>query len=162
MTRHLALVAAGLISGCAKPLPHPSPPPFDELGTYASAARPFSGCWAIRLSEPDPAGTLAQLVILELDTAVASPARPDATPELRAYGRSGVPRLQGGQRPVYFWHVASGEPDTVEIAVGGLSFPGWRLIPAGDSLVGRMYHFWDLGGVETDGGSVSGRRVACR
>ena len=162
MTRHLVLVVAGLAVGWAKPLPRPVTPAFNELGAYARAARPFSGCWALRLPKPDPEGLLAQLVILELDTTVVSPAGPDAHPALRAYGRGGVRRYRRGQRPAYFWHVASAQPDTVDISVGGLSFPGWRLTPAGDSLVGRMYNFWDRGGTETDGGPVSARRVACR
>jgi len=90
------------------------------------------------------------------------PAGAATAPELRAYGRGGVPRYQRDQPPAYFWHVAGGRSDTVDIAVGGLSFPGWRLTPAGDALVGRMYNVWDLDGVATDEGPVSARRVACR
>jgi len=161
MIRYLVLVVAGIGAACAKPLPSPSVPAFPELGTYAGAARSFSGCWAVRLPEGDRYGGFAHLVILELDTTVVSPAASDANPELRAYGRGGVPRYRRNQRPEYSWHVATGQPDTADIAVGGLSFPGWRLTPAGDSLVGRMYDFWDRGGKETDGGPVSARRVAC-
>lgn len=160
--RHMRLVLAVLACGCAKALPRPVPPALEDLGAYADAARSFSGCWGIRFPEPDPHGDLAQLVILELDTLVVSPAEAGAVPELRAYGRGGVRRYHRDRPPVYSWHVAGGRPDTVEVAVGGLSFPGWRLTPAGDSLVGRRYNFWDLGGVETDGGPVSARRVACR
>src|SRR5690349_17473960 len=152
MTRHFVLVVAGISLGCAKPLPSPPVPAFHELGTYADAARSFSGCWVLRLAAGEPYADFARLVILELDTTVAGPARPDASPELRAYGRGGVPRYRGNQRPEYFWHVTTDLPDTADIAVGGLSFPGWRLTPAGDSLVGRMYDVWDVGGVETDGG----------
>ena len=147
--------------GCATPVLRPAPPAFGDLGAYAAAARPFSGCWAIRLPEPDPYGELAQLVILELDTVVVSPAGAVSVPELRAIGRGGVPRYERGEPP-RTPHVASGPPDTVDVAVGGLSFPGWRLAPAADSLVGRMYFFWDSGARETDGGAVSARRVACR
>jgi hypothetical protein len=156
------LVGAALTLACATPRVRPAPPALGDLGVYAAGARRSSGCWAIRSSEPDPSGDLAQLVILELDTLVVSPAGTGTTPELRAFGRAGVPRSLRDQRPAYFWHVASGRPDTVDIAMGGMSFPGWRLTPSGDSLVGRAYQFWDLGGVETDGGRVSARRVACR
>lgn len=160
--RRVWLLAIAIPMGCAAPMLRPAPPAFGDLGAYAAAARGFSGCWAIRLPEPDPYGELAQLVILELDTVVVSPAGAGTVPELRAFGRGGVRRYERAEPPAYFWHVAGGSPDTVDVAVGGLSFPGWRLTPAADSLVGRMYFFWDFGGRETDGGAVSARRVACR
>jgi hypothetical protein len=31
-----------------------------------------------------------------------------------------------------------------------------------DTPVGRKYHFWDMGVVETDAGPATARRVACR
>jgi hypothetical protein len=88
------LVLVALTPGCAQPPVRPAPPAFVELGDYAAAARPFSGCWAIRPPEPEPDQDLAPLVILELDTLVVSSAGADYPPELRAYGRGGVPRYQ--------------------------------------------------------------------
>ena len=63
--RSLTLLA--LAVGCAKPLPEPRLPAFSELGAYATAARPYAGCWALRLSQPDPPA-LAELIVFELDT----------------------------------------------------------------------------------------------
>ena len=86
MIRYLVLVVAVIGAACAKPLPSPSGPAFPELGTYAGAARSFSGCWAVRLPEGDRSGGFARLVILKFDTTVVSPADSDANPELCAYG----------------------------------------------------------------------------
>lgn len=161
MPRHVGLMAAAFIVGCAKPVVRPPTPAFGDLGAYAAVARRFSGCWAVRSSEPDPYGGVARLIIVELDTVVAGRAPSLGKPVLRAIGRAGVPWYKRGERPAYYWQAAGGPPDTVEVALGGLSYPGWRLTLEADSLVGRTYSMSDLGGVETDGGAASARRVAC-
>jgi hypothetical protein len=161
MPRHVGLVAVAFIAGCAKPVVRPPVPAFGDWGAYAAAARRYSGCWAVRSTEQDPSGDVARLIIVELDTAVVGRGDSLGNPVLRAIGRAGVPRYKRGERPAHYWQVASGSPDTVDIALGGLSYPGWRLTFDADSLVGRRYSVSDLGGVETDGGAASARRVTC-
>src|SRR4051794_891532 len=132
MPRHTVVIILAFTLGCAMPVVRPPAAAFGELGTYAAAARYYSGCWAIRSSQPDPYGGVAQLIVVELDTVVMGRVDSLQRPELRAVGRAGVPRYERGQRPAYYWHVASGLPDTVDIALGGLSYPGWRFTSAAD------------------------------
>jgi hypothetical protein len=162
MTSRSRFLGLALALGCAKPLVRPQPPAFGELASYAAAVRPYAGCWAVHISEPDPNDGLAELIVLELDTTVVSRTGEVEPQALRALGRGGVRRYDRDSPPEFMWYLGARQPDTVTVAVGGLSFPGWRLTPQADSLVGRMFHFWDLGGVETNGGPVSARRVACR
>jgi hypothetical protein len=162
MTTRRWLLSLALVLGCAKPLVRPQPPAFSDLGSYAIAVRPYAGCWAVHISEPDPNDGLAELIVLELDTTVVSRTAEVEPHALRALGRGGVRGYDRESPPEFMWYLAARHPDTVTVSFGGLSFPGWRLTPQADSMVGRMFHFWDLGGVETDGGPVSARRVTCR
>lgn len=151
-----------LLIACSKPLASSTAPGVAKLEEReAVAARRYAGCWAVRNPGPDAAGEMDELVVLELDT-VAIVEAGARSPLLRAVGRSGVRRPERGRAPEYGWTVFSGTPDTIDVAQGGLSYTGWRLIATGDTLVGRKYQLWDMGGVETDAGPASARRVACR
>src|ERR1044072_4991058 len=94
-----------LLIACAKPHASSLSPGRAALkGQEAIAARRYAGCWAVHNLQPDAAGEMAELVILELDTVVVFDAgvRPSL---LRAVGRSGVKRLAGGRDPEYGWSV---------------------------------------------------------
>ena len=152
MRPSLAAPLASFCLACAPPLVPPAPVPYSLPASFSWVA----GCWSIASPAHIVGAGIADLVLVQLDTAVQFNSPPHV--RLSAAAIAGFPRWNNRPFPL-FWYPVEG--DSIDVGFQSLSGLFWRLTSHGDSLRGQLYGFYDLGPSEGVVGQASGHRISC-